>query len=318
MNLGFPLDTGGLRGKPLETFWKRHFQAPFVPVTHSLEHRLMCAWRLVRMHAMLKGFVSEDEWLSEGLGLSVLEDASPTGASLWDWPAESEKKLSWQYKYLDGIPLTPPTEDSPPSVRSKFDAERFCEANYELAVDMGIDRGSDMFPDYGQIGISMLRNPISIHQNFPSRNLLIEFEERLARQASEVLMQSSFANYTKTATNRFGLVPTEAKSLKRLALRLASSDNFAEIEERRAVMAGRLENLAERARESLDLKAELGALKIMSLIQGLSANKPEDEVADFVRVVANASNDQRTPPAIRAAIDPTSVRLSAPQEEEVD
>lgn len=322
MNLSFPVDTGGLRGTALDSFWKRHFQAPFVPSTHSLDHRLMCAWRLVRYHALLKGFVSEDEWLSEGLGLPVLEDASPTGGSLWDWPAQAEKQLPWQFRYLDEIPLTPASEDSPAEVRRKFDAERFCEAYYELAVDIGIDRGSDMFPDYGQIGIAMLRNPIAIHQQFPSRNLIIEFEERLARQASEVLLQTSFSNFTKTVTNRFGLTQGETRSLKRLGLRLASSDNTAEIEERRAVMSGRLENLVERARESLDLKAELGALKIMTLIQGLSATKPEDEVADFVRVVANASKEgsRAMSASLKNAVNPgrTRIEVDDADEEEVD
>lgn len=321
MNLSFPVVTEGLRGTALDGFWKRHFQAPFVPSTHSLDHRLMCAWRIVRFHAMLKGFVSEDEWLAEGLGLPVMEDSQNTGASLWDWPAPPEQQIPWQFRYLEGIALTPPSGDSPPEVRSKFDAERFCEAYYELAVDLGIDRGSDMFPDYGQIGIAMLRNPVSIHQQFPSRNLIIEFEERLARQASEVLLQTSFSNFTKTVISRFGLSQAETRSLKRLGLRLASSDSSAEIEERRAVMTGRLENLVERARESLDLKAELGALKIMTLIQGLSANKPEDEVADFVRVVANASKEgsKSMSASLKNAINPgTATRIEIEDEEEVD
>ena len=287
MNLSFPEASPGLRGKALDQFWQRHFQAPLLPPESTLEHRLMVGWRLVRAHAMGKGLLSEDETLEEALGLTVMNNSRSTGASVWDWPSSGKEENTLMA--LRPIPIVPPNEQSPEMCVAAFNSDQFCAAYMELARMMEIPRGSEQFPDYGQLGLLMLKHPEIVHEAFPSRSLLVDFEERLIEQCAGLLVTSSSSSFGRTLKRQFGLNRTEIRSLKRLAMRTLAQDHAAEIEERRAMMCGRLENLAERARESFDLKAELGALKTMSIIQGLSANKPEDEVGDFVKVVASSS-----------------------------
>lgn len=247
----------------------------------------MVGWRLVRAHAMGKGLLSEDETLEEALGLTVMNNSRSTGASVWDWPSSGKEENTLMA--LRPIPIVPPNEQSPEMCVAAFNSDQFCAAYMELARMMEIPRGSEQFPDYGQLGLLMLKHPEIVHEAFPSRSLLVDFEERLIEQCAGLLVTSSSSSFGRTLKRQFGLNRTEIRSLKRLAMRTLAQDHAAEIEERRAMMCGRLENLAERARESFDLKAELGALKTMSIIQGLSANKPEDEVGDFVKVVASSS-----------------------------
>lgn len=54
----------------------------------------------------------------------------------------------------------------------------------------------------------------------------------------------------------------------------------------------RLDDFCRRAREGLDLRAELSGLKAISVIQGLARTEGGDIVSDFVNVVRSFTKEQ--------------------------
>jgi hypothetical protein len=77
----------------------------------------------------------------------------------------------------------------------------------------------------------------------------------------------------------------------------------AEIEEDRAILSMRLEDLIQRSRDALDMRVELGAIKQLAIVQGVTRAEPEDAMSEFARVVRKVTD--QSPKALLEPPDPS-------------
>ena len=110
----------------------------------------------------------------------------------------------------------------------------------------------------------------------------------------------------KYLRDEYGLRASEADHLVRIAktgaVRIAESD----VEEDRALMILRLERLIERSRDELDIRAEIAALKQLSIIQGLNYNDEANTMKDIIDVISRSAQDRIEAKTVEARVLPAA------------
>lgn len=154
-----------------------------------------------------------------------------------------------------------------------------------IAGYMQIERGSEEDPDLGRLGLLGLVEPETVRMLWPSRLQIIYWEEQLIQETLRLLVDKGTPQTKQALKDKHGLTEAETRVLVKLAFQLARDNTDVEVEEQRAVMVLRLEEFVRRSREAMELRAELAALKQLSIVQGLSKTDPEDSMHVFGSIV---------------------------------
>ena len=196
-----------------------------------------------------------------------------------------------------GIALTPQAASMNEPLRKQYG-----QVMNSLALHLNIAQGSKDDPEYGRIALSHMDPTASAETNdFPWRGwpdpaVLYVYEGLLVDDILDTIIQHGQTIARKLMIERHGFRPHEIRGLMRLAKLEARDRMEADIEEDRAVLSMRLESLIERARQSLDLRVELGALKQLAIVQGVTRSEPEDVTSAFVNVIKKVSNESDNHP----------------------
>lgn len=281
----------------------------------TLAQRVAIAWRITRELARLRGLIASDETL-----MAVSEED-------WEYPKDGFRpnmsarvfdSRVWEpfdkAKYHDepGFGRIHPTRGEvfgialcPPPIPSALEEED--DYNYTLDpqfgywletircigsyLRLGIDPKDNEY--LARDGYFPLIDPLLCRAAWPGQQQVEIFEELLVEEVVGLLAEEPQRTVAKTLRNKYGLTEFEIdcalKMARASALKLVTGD----VEEDRGLMVMRLEALMKRARDSFDLRTELGALKQLSIILGLSRTDRDDTMKDIMEVIADAAKERK-------------------------
>ena len=268
---------------------------PFDP--ESKPARIMVMWRLTRTTAIVKGLCSEDETLDAATELDPdpwVSPFLPIGAGLGSSPLRRARvaRCIRIHSEDEGLPLLPPRADSAA-------LERWCSAASIVAADLGVERSRE-----GLLGLQGLLDPHQCARCDVRSQEVLAFEEMLLIESLDMLLDKGERAAIKHFREQFGFSHKEATGLLRVVKTQALERSAASIEEKRALMEMRYENMLGRYKETMDMDGELKASKELAKIQGLTRTEPENQAAEFFNVVraVSARQDQEL-------LDPATLKL---------
>ena len=154
----------------------------------------------------------------------------------------------------------------------------------EIARYLRLEAGTPDNPHAGYRGFGPLANPETAREAWPSVQQILFWESSMIEWTVDSLANTGSLRTKERLIRTHGLMSNETGSLIRLAHHSAREQTQMDIEDQRGIMVLRLEGAAGRARESLDIRAELAALKTLGIVQGLSRQDPEDAMTEFVKI----------------------------------
>lgn len=279
--------------------WARAFAEENMTLEDLLPYRIRVAWRIVREMARLKGLVADDEGLDCILGIKPDPWAEPCGFSTDD--KEMYSRLNADVaRSLVMLPLLPPATDKTPlpqgvhyNPRTDDRLHQYMDTIHFICLYLHIERGSRTDPAQGRYGLYGLEDPSLIRLSFPSRLQILAWEDMVVEEAFRCMAEQGQAAAEDFLADTYGLRTFETLSLIKLAKGKARKRLENDLDEDRAVMIYRLDEVARRAKDGMDLRTELGALKQMALVMGLGRSDPEDSLRDMIDVVARVAGESR-------------------------
>jgi hypothetical protein len=318
----------------LKQFWRSAFLEEEATLDSTLPFRVRVGWRIVREMARLKNLVDENEMLAGGLPWAPCPWTNPTSFFFPADPSDMKDQKRYMSSMWDvvqlvtrspkdpgaypGLPLLPPF---PPfgSLADPDDPneEVLPEKPYQPIEDQGLmswikaakrisehysmefstdDRGRPELYLEGRLGLSGILDPVTCRRAFPSRQQIEAFEDMIVSEVITKLQEGREAAQAHLR-KEYGLHPREIKGVMAMALTELRGRCDIDIEEKRSLMEHRLERVAERAGDALDLNSELKALKVLTVVQGLTRTEPEDMGREMVEAMQRVSNStpQDTP-----------------------
>jgi len=252
----------------------------------SLSYRVICAWRITRLMARLRGFLSENESLGE-MDRAFWSTPGEAPANYKIPPYYSAKSRLAIHLALERQPdlgLTPPEPPAPPDL--------WCSLVQTIGDDILVYEGTKDYPNMGRLGFAPLIDPERAVSHWPSPDQLIAFETIVAEEALELLVKKSTASASRYLQSKYGFRWEDSTQILRLARRAAVAITQTDLEEDRAISRLRLDDLRERAADALHLQAELGAVKVQAQISGLTRFEPQDENRDIIDTIARVSAER--------------------------
>jgi hypothetical protein len=161
-------------------------------------------------------------------------------------------------------------------------------AHYLRIVDGSADDRTQ-----GRYGLTGLQDAKTVRHLFPSRYEIMVWERMIIEETSRMLITLGMQQTRLNLELRYGLQAHETTSLVKLAKAWIRASNDADLEDEKALMHSRLDDLAGRAREACDLRTELMTLKQAALILGMSRTVTGDEMDDFINVVRKVSQEKK-------------------------
>lgn len=268
---------------------------PFDP--ESKPQRIMVMWRLIRTTAIVKGLCSEDETLDQATELtpspwttSFLPISSNPGGS----PLRRARvtTLLRQHNAEGGLPLLPPRA-------SRAALERWCTAAAIVAADLGVERSRE-----GLLGLQGLLDPHQCARCDVRSSEVLAFEEMILTESLDMLLDTGERAAIRHFKEVYGFSHKEATGLLRVVKVQALERSASSVEEKRALMEMRYENMLGRYKETMDMDGELKASKELAKIQGLTRTEPEDQAAEFFATVARVALKQD-----QELLDPVTLKL---------
>lgn len=262
----------------VQAWWQNHrdYGVAAPSLDGTLNERVLLSWRILRYMLWVQNRIDYQEPL-ESLELDWTQPA-PAGlrpglAAKWEVPLDAH--------HIEG-----------PGV-----GRLFIVAALESVQALGIEDCAAlalMIPD------GLPPDPTAWKDAWIKPALLMAFEEYLANWTIEQLADKSLGGARKALEAEFGLSYKEARGVCSMAMVLLQNHLAADIEVRRALMVGRLERTMERAREACDERTVLGAMRLLSQVEGLTATQPDEAMEQFAQVVATHARKPSAPLALEA------------------
>lgn len=295
-----------------ELLWRRAFAREEATLEELHPYRIRVAWRFAREISRLRGIVSDDESLLEALSKDDFGGRDPWTEETGFTPTNRGGTASLTKRVLQllthdpdldtrndkGLGLLPPRApddlvDYDPYMDSKL--LRFIAACELMRGYLAIDQGSKNDPDQGRYGTVGLLNPAYCRLLWPSRTQIIAWEELLIEETTQSYIEDGYQHTRHHLRDEHGLTKHEVTALIKIARTHTRVRTDGDIEEERSLHILRLENLARRAKEALDLRTELAAMKQIAQVVGLGRTDPEDTLKDFMSVIDSVSKDDDPP-----------------------
>lgn len=235
-------------------------------------YRRLGAWRITRKLALLQGSLSSDDQPLEALDLGGV-DCWVEGRGLWPtrrmgvWGIHSAVGRNRAPNPLPLAPPIPKTED--PAGDPEFVC--FLQVASRLAEYLGTPH------------VEPLLHPKTCHQAWPSKSLILGIERSVVERIYDVLVSEGHREAVLVCVDQMGMGREEANGVVLCARRLLSQGVRFDINEDRAMMLLRLEELGRRARAECDLRLEAKVLQQQGIVMGLGQQPPAnllDALAD--------------------------------------
>lgn len=308
-------------------FWREAFAEQSLSLAEFTSFRVRAVWRISRYVALLRNWVSQDEFLNE------TEE---------DWDSSNcfrvRNKMRNMEEYLileefEGLGLEPPPipeqwirEDgtvspqySPSSTICDPKLHQFLRAVERVVDYLGIRKGSREDPNQGRYGLMGIFDPALTRVTWPPKEAVMGFELVLVDEVLSHLVDHGHLKTQKWLLARHGLRLPEIQSTMRL-VRAAMRGSYEQrdVEEDRILMVLKLEDFIERSKAALDLKSEAQGLKQLALVQGLGRTEPRDATSEFLEVVKRVAAKQAPEQLESSDEDGYFLESSHPQEVEVE
>lgn len=274
-----------------------------------LPYRTKAAYRIVREIARQLGWLGEDETLAEVMDVGHV--------NRWQEPLADIKgkrgrphgmgvtPISNRLKCLLEDPLSVRLTIEPPSAPKDADFEVYNPEIIDhdpllhhwiklfriISDQLGIEGGAPLDPHAGIYGLAGLLDPALVRLAWPGRSVLLAWERLLVEQTLDLIVHAGPLYAKDELFKLHGLQVHEIQSLLKIARIASKTYTEGDIEEHRSIMVLRLESLLERAKEALDTRSEMHAIKQLSIILGLSKADPEDAVEDFIATAKKVTNE---------------------------
>ncbi len=314
-------DSAEAKRARMQSVFKRAWLTRGLNLRELEPYRIRVAYRWVREVASLKCLAADDEPLSSAL---LEEDAgdpwhdgdmgNPPAANGY---ARMRGDVVEALNSPNGIPLLPPAvpqecRDANGVVLSSYDPREdgplraWMKTFKHVGLYLGIMRGAPSNPDEGRWGLMGMTDVDTIRLCFPSILQILSWEEMLVKEAWDLLVEGGALHAEAALRNSYGLCDTETGRLVKTAGGYGRLRHSTDIETYRAIQSARLEELALRCRESpADLRAELGVLKQLALIHGLTQNQADDFVKEITAVVRKVGDESIPLPPLRPQLPGT-------------
>lgn len=283
-------------------FWRRAFEEERLAQEEHEPYRIHVAWRLTRLHLTLRGRLGVDEGLED----DETDWSEPLEAPSRHRLRPAELLVS---KELLALIAQHPTSIDPPADPALY--AQWHALHRALTHSL---RLPDKIPRYPYASRRSLRMFIEEFATYwPTREQLVIYEESVVEETFDVLIKKGTRDALALLVESYGLSSKEALGTVKISKARAKRILETDIDEERAVMLLRLEDLRERAKVALDLRSEMNALKAIAIVQGFGRAEPEDALADFTRVVkkvAHQANGAPTKPMLTVASEPKRLTAS--------
>lgn len=220
-------------------------------------------WRVTRAIALAKGILGPEETL---LDLYRRDPEALTQTESQSYP-DSPVEIACQ-----DIPSVP----TPETVRG------FC-----LAATRVVDFIRE---NIGEIEAAIVTSPLTAEQAWPSQNEMMALEHRMVQDGYEMLTgevpRGRFVLHRRLSEKMSYM---EADGILRMVYNLIATVSLADMEQERAMLIARFDNLATRAAEQNNLTAETNALRSLAVLLGVSKSEPINEMKEISSVIENYS-----------------------------
>lgn len=170
--------------------------------------------------------------------------------------------------------------------------QQYVQAVSLVTERLYVEQGSTEDMDQGRYGLVGLLEPELIRMAFPTRLQILAWEELLTEQTLTLVIDKGHHRARQSLKHQYGLHDREVSLLLKLSVKLSQSIVSNDTEESRSIMVVRLEEYIRRSRESLDVRAELGGLKQLALVQGLTNDQTENVWNGMVDAVRRISDER--------------------------
>lgn len=244
--------------------------------------RLRFCWRFVRLLATMRGQVSMGEFLGESLKTADWTGPPPyqiTSVNPDMEAAPLSRELVAAQEKGTFIPLTP---------KNGVHEESFIAA---LQVAASLLRVEDHDDPWNSYSIRPFLDPERLRDLWPEHSKICMWEQAFAQEVLQILSKQGHQKTVEWIQDKHGLLLGEAVASIRLSKALALRRTESSMEEERALMVLRLEDMINRAKEDTNYAAESQGLKQLATIQGFAKTQPEGPEIMFRKVVRKVSGE---------------------------
>ena len=256
-----------------------------IPLPENHPHRVLACWRIARAMTRVVGVCSEDETLDGATShlepdpwfVGIKPSLTPQQQNLL---RKSTAGVLLKIYSLGEVPLLPASND-------KQKTELWFEIACVLARDLSIERTEN-----GQRGMQGMHTPKTCQYAGVTPKQVLALEELLVDEAQMLIIKVGERPAVQQFRKRYGFTRSEAHGLMRLARAEAMRMDGSSVEENRAIMSAQLKDFTARAKQSLNQRDELAALKELGRVQGLTRTEPEDDARTFFETIARVAQRQ--------------------------
>jgi len=243
------------------------------------------AYRLIREWGRTINAFAIDEFLSDLTLDRFLVPVVPSTCPMTSFSlrAYSEfKAITTSPVSARGIPILPSDHETN---FNKHVAHAYTRIMGNLSTFLRLDE-----TDYGPPALPYLLQTPPNPKNWPDLYRLQEYEIHLVGEVLDILLDKGTRNAKDHLREVLSLRDHEINNVIRLAKIESRRRMEHDIEEERAILSMRLEDLIHRAREALDMRVELGAIKQLAIVQGVTRAEPDDAMSEFANVIRKVAN----------------------------
>jgi hypothetical protein len=200
-------------------------------------------------------------------------------------------RMAWRITRHLLAPITAPLQDVP--------AERLEPPPQEdlpnLVKLLNLHEGTLKDPHagrYGLYGLLTSENSELYTIAYPTREDLLHYEARLVEECYNILIEKSVIGLEQHIKLNYNFNTAENTLLCQFASQRSQFRLNYSLEQEKAMILTRLENIANKAQQSLDIRAELAALKVHAVITGLGKVDPPDEMTTIIDAIESVSLEE--------------------------
>lgn len=291
---------------------QRAFLRPELSFEDLEPFRVRAAWRWVREMAILKDLVGEDQ---------MLEDVMLDPDRMDPWREPGAGRVPPECGYLKmradvvqmvnqiggsaGVSILPPpvpdewrdpvTGAVLPTYEARYDAplRRWMDAFDRVMVYLGVARGSETNPDQGRYGLYGMLDPETVRLCFPSPFQILQLETMLVSETWHHMVRGGQVAAEKALRAAWGFSEVECVRLVRMASWHGVQRHRSDVEVDRALLRARIEEFILKVNEPpYDRRAELQALKLLTLVTGVTRGEADDFLKEVKDIMARVSGEK--------------------------
>lgn len=297
-------------------FWERAFTRGKYTLDELLPQRTLLAWRFTREIIRANGIIGADEPLSAMRPEAWFEAMESTEVGRGRYPEieQAEQAIDGlglrvhadtvQEVEQKGLSLTPPPiplsyleEDGRPFRGYDPHDDRLLKQWLgmlrRISDTLMLGIGGRDLPHIDEMGLAQMLDHDRARQAWPSVLQIISLETMLVEETLRLLVEESLAQTMRELKQDYNFSTVECNELIKLARACALEVSEGDIDEDRSLMVMRLESFVKRARDSIDLRAELAGLKQLALIQGLSRSDLDNPMKDIIEIITEGSRERK-------------------------